>query len=1235
MPKFLLIAILSCFTISIKAQSGSELFYRMYADYGLSSDKTTVALQDHLGFMWFGSEEGLNRMIGYSDFEVFRNNREDSLSISNDHITALFEDSSNRLWIGTKDGLNLFDRSAHKFQVVAFANDPTDAGSRAVLDIIEDANGALWVLCHHQIVKLNSSSLSEELSIELPARNIFRNSLNRLHYNGNEILVAASSGLFKVEGEKLVQLEIAKNESVTSILSVNNELWIGTNGNGVWKYTPEKGLEAHYQKSSNSKPLINNYVNDISLVDESEIWIATNDGISVIELTSGQHRVYQYDFNNGFSLSDKVLRRIYQDSQGAVWITTPSSGISYYHEADNLFAYYGQSQEEGTDRDLMDYSVSSLLSAKDGSTWIGSRKGISQFNPKTNRFQHFAFPEKISESVMNVSSIAQCSAEYIWMGTDDGLIKWRGLGQPFEYIMPDKLRGLNIESVMADDDDNLLLGTSKKGVFLYASVSKVLREVAFEVEGSPLEYNPKVNVIRKLGDKIFVGTDEGLYLLNDLVLTKVSLSGFNDLPDNIIINDLFRDSQSRIWLGTKQDGALLLSDSLTVIADYSKKSIGIANNDVRSILEDERNDIWLSTNSGISKLVLNKDSVKKGDAFNYDSTDGLQGEQFIARSSAVTEDGRLLFGGLNGLTIFRPQDLEVFSTDQRPIFTGLTIKGENMEIGEPNSPLQKDIALTKRIELNPDQNDFVLKFDALDYVRPDDVVYRYKLEGYDADWIEKEDYGEASYQNIPVGKTFNFVFQSKGRLSIEWSNEQRIDVYVAPYFYQLLWFKVIIILLILGGVYFLFWLRERRSEAKQQELERIVEERSSTLKEEIQQRRKTEKRLTEALDTARDASEIKDKFLANMSHEIRTPLNGIMGLTELVLDSKLDEEQEDLLNTISSSAKSLKLIVNDILDIAKIESGNLLLVSEPFSVQDLLKEVLSSFTPEAKNKGIKLQQWVLNDVPAFVSGDVKLIRQVLVNLVSNAVKFTHEGGVTVFVECLKSANQDHLELWFTVEDSGIGIAQEDQERIFESFSQVDTNRNRQYGGTGLGLSISREFVKKMGGELWVESKIDKGSIFKFHVKIRSFDMVEANKKSTTEKIIDNPNLTGNILLVEDNLINQKVAVKMLEKRGLKVICAEDGSSAIALLESANFDLILMDLMMPLMDGYEATRQIRAGNSSKSNIPIIALTATATDGEKEKCLAVGMNGYLAKPVGFQELIETISPYLGKNQILKIS
>ena len=1235
-PRILLVLWLGFFCLTLKSQSGSELFYRMYADYGLSSDKTTVSLQDHLGFMWFGTEEGLNRMSGYSEFEIFRNSRIDSSSISHNYVSALFEDSKGRLWVGTKDGLNLYNRAKRTFAHFPLQHGLSDLGGSTIVDIQQDKNGDLWVLSDKHLIQLDRNTLEEKLLVEaLGTAERKEGRLTRLTIFQSEVWVASSSGLLKLKDEKLVDSGLIGAIPVTSLLSADSTLWFGTKGNGIYRWDVSKNLVKQYSNDVVAHSLTSNFINDIHHVAGEELWIATDDGINVLNLNTGFFKSHKYDFNNGFSVSDKVLRRVYEDRDGAVWITTPNSGISYYHKADNLFKYFGQSQENGTSKDLMDYSVSSTFSARDGSTWLGSRKGISRFDTKTNNFEHYPFLGPFNKEISSVSSIAQCSADYLWLGTDNGLVKWTGKEQDFQYVMPSKLEGLNIKTVMADDADNLWLGTDTKGVQLYASVSKVLREVTFVVEGSPLEYSPSVNIIKKLGGNIFVGTEKGLFQRRDLTLWKVSFNAFEDLPDDISIKDIFQDTNGRIWLGTEQDGIILLSPDLKVLARYTTESHAIANNDIKSIVEDKDGMIWLSTNSGLSKLVLKSEAIDSLKVSNYDITDGLQGDQFAERAGTIIEDGRIMFGGLNGLTVFNPNNLENFKIKQKPVFIGLVVKGETMKVGIEGSPLEKDITELDEITLNPSQNDFILKFDALDFIRPDDVIYRYKMIGYDDDWITKNGIGEAAYQNIPAGETFDFVFQSKGRLSPDWSVERHINVYVVPYYYQATWFKILMVVLIIGAIVFFIWARDKRAKLKRIELESLVEERSSTLREEIQQRKETEVKLSSALEDAKDANEIKDKFLANMSHEIRTPLNGIMGLTQLSLEGDLDEEQEDMLRTISSSADSLQAIVNDLLDIAKIESGSLKLIAEPFSVKDMLKDVISSFMPAAKVKDIKLEHWVLTDVPAYVSGDLKLIRQVLTNLISNAIKFTHEGGVTIFVESLRSEQDDDLELWFTVTDTGIGIAEEDQERIFESFSQVDTGNKRKYEGTGLGLSISKEFVKKMGGELWVESEEGKGSIFKFHVKIKAFDLISMDKKSDKRSKKLGAKLTGNVLLVEDNLINQKVAVKMLEKRGLNVICAEDGQTALDLLESANFDVIVMDLMMPILDGYETTDRIRNSTSPKSNIPIIALTAAAMEGEKEKCLAAGMNDYITKPVSYKTLIESIIPFLGSNKKLELS
>ena len=1217
MRQTLLTVFMGWISLALSAQSANPFFYKIFADYGLSSDKATTTIQDHMGFLWIGTEEGLNRMIGHSNFDTYKFKRSDSTTISNDYITTLFQDSRNRLWIGTKNGLNLFNREHHTFSRVRIEHNAPHMGGMVIHDMIEDTNGHFWLICGRHLVHLNGNTLEVKGSFEVSKGDMENLNLNALLIFQSKVWVGTSKGLFVLDNGRLTASEIVPPIEVTSLLNFDNELWVGTSGYGLVRFNPATKGKRIYKKEG-QESITSDYINHIAQVDEHELWVSTADGVSVFNLKEGTLDLFKHDFNDPFSLSDKIVREVYQDRLGVVWVTTPNSGINYYHDADNLFGYVGQSTSTGTDKDLMDYAVFSILQGRDHKIWLGSRKGVSSLDLITDRFDHYPLPERWKDQVTSVFSVAQCSANNLWLGTDNGLVRWSMGTESYSYITPTRLNGVEIRTVMADDQDNLWLGTTNEGVKLYSSISKILVDVPFKKEESAASAIPEINHIYELNDKrILAATDLGLYVFEDGAFERVEFEGFDEkIPDKIMVNVLHQDLHGHIWMGTQQDGALKMDGTFKAIKQY-EASDGLVSNDIRSIVEDNRGDLWLSTNEGISKLrVDNGQSIIR----NYDISDGLQSDQFLKGSGIRAEDNRIFIGGLNGLTLFDPKDIIHHEVIQTPRFTGLLINGEEVKIGADGSPLTKDIGLVEKLVLDCEQSNFTLSFDALDYVRPNHVEYRYKLLGYDNNWIVKKGLGVASYQNLPVGETYDFVFQSKGRFS-DWSAERHLSIYIEPHFYQTTWFKVLIVVGLLSLISFIFWFLEKRSIKKRQELEGLVKERSSELRKEIEERKKVEDRLRGALVQAEDANAIKNRFLANMSHEIRTPLNGILGLAQLSQEGDMDAEQRDIMNTISNSANSLKSIVDDILDITKIESGSMEMDIRPFNVKELMREVTASFKTAAEDKGLSIKHWILPTVPECLEGDEQHLRQVLVNLVSNAIKFTHSGGVTLFVECL---GEEELELWITVSDTGIGISEGHQESIFESFTQVDTADTRKYGGTGLGLSICKELVDKMNGEIWVESKEGEGSIFKFYVKLK------VCKHEVLEYVNETggpgQQITGDVLLVEDNITNQKVASKMLLNKGMKVTCAENGEVAINLVKQLDFDLILMDLQMPVMDGYEATRTIRSMKGQKGEVPIVALTAAAMNGEREKCLAAGMNDYLSKPVDYNLLIQTVRSYL---------
>lgn len=1151
---------------------------------GLSQININCIIQDRRGFMWMGSRNGLNRYDGYK-FITYRYDVKDSNTITNNMINDIVEDHDGNIWIATQGGLNRYETITGRFKnYVNNPRDPKSIASNILTRLWVDHDGSIWVatqvggldhlniqtgvFTHYQHIKGDAGSLSDN-----NVRTVFEDPENNIWVGtatgGLELLDRKSNTFSHFLYRDPVSKAIVGNNVICVIENSKNELWIGTQDDGLFLFDKKKKTFKRYQhdeKAANS--LSANTIYSLNKDDDGNLWIGTeNGGLSVLDKNTGEFSNCGHDDVDNNSIIGNSIYGICRDKLGNMWLGAFGGGVNLYKKTTASFPLY---RHNSSPKSLANNFVLSIFEDKEKDIWIGTDGGgLNIFNQEKGTFT--SFKKKADGKGMSgnyVLIVNQDADGDYWMGTwADGISIFDPKTHKFRYLKrdpakPEGLTGNNVYNLIHTHDKKTWISLFGGGLNSYDKKTNTFVNYRQDVnDPKGISSNYIYSLLEDKRGNLWIGTsDAGLNLLDRKTntFTHFKHDDHKNSLSNNAVTDIIEDSKGNLWLCTL--AGLDLFDPVTKHFTVFSKKNGLASDIIYAVREDNNGHLWLSNNGGLSMY----DPVTKTFK-NYTTEDGLQGDEFKPHSALKGSDGKLYFGGTNGFNAFYPEQVLKPMPFSPLVITSFQLFNKPLLIAKDSndpSPLKKDIFATKEITLSHKQSVISLEYAALDFGAAERKQYAFKLENFDTEWNYVGSRNSASYTNLSPGQ---YLFKVKYKNSAGlWSPvTDALQITIVPPFWLTWWFESLVVLLIAGVVYILFRFRVRSIRQRQIVLEEQVKERTELLAQMTIDERK-------AREEAEKANEAKSLFLATMSHEIRTPMNGVIGMATLLSSTTLTTEQEEYTETIKNCGDALLSVINDVLDFSKIESGNMELDEQELDLRDCVEGVLDVFAENAARLNLDLVYQVAPDVPARIIGDVSRLRQVLINLVGNAVKFTQKGEIFIDVK-LAAVNGGDIEVLFNVHDTGIGIPSDKLSRLFKAFSQVDSSTTRKYGGTGLGLAISEKLVELMGGKIAVDSKPGVGTTFSFTIKTRA-----GLKSSRTYVQMD---LTGlenkRILVVDDNATNRNIMRGLLEQWKFIPVIAATGYDAIDILATGErIDLMITDMHMPEMDGAQLARAVR-------------------------------------------------------------
>ncbi|MBJ2176323.1 helix-turn-helix domain-containing protein [Aureibaculum sp. A20] len=1205
----LILAFFFIHNISFSQSQHQRIKYYTLED-GLSQVSSNDLILDKNGFVWIATQDGLNRFDG-NKFEHFNHDEQDSLTISGNLINKLHEDVTGKIWVGTiGNGLSFYNPKFDIFHRIKLENSLSD--NEIISGIDQDQDHNIWISSRisglHKLSPISDSAFQQESYLS-------NKTINGLLIDEENVLWAGEStgNIYKLNlshnkiSSKVPELHVEGN--VQAFHKVENKLLIGSDfGFYIYDINKRKASLFELQKEDNR---FTKHVIAFLKNDERSVWIGTGNGVYLFDWINNiviNKILYSNDSKEG--LSNGTVQALLKISKDQMLVGT----ANYLNLVDLTEPYFKNISKNMKGSHLLnDNVIFSIFKEKDD-LWVGTSDG--GLNLIRNRKSYYFTENQNNSNGISggvVRAIVKDSInQRMWFATTRGLnmidLKTFNPNYPKFFVFhhnPENVNSINadfLKDIILDKNNNLWGATYGQGIFRleYFNDKKynIFRYRNKKGDNNSMK-NDFVNCLRKdKENNIWIGTQGGLSKLSfeERMYENPIFSNFskiqndkNSLTHNSVY-DILIDKNNRIWVGTRNGFSEYLGNnnfkSWTTQNQFS-------NAVVYSIQDDVNDNLWLGTNEGIVKFNPNDNSFKQ-----YGVEDGIQSKEFDIHAKFKDKEGVIYLGGIGGVTYFNPTELDEIDIAQKLYFANLKVKSEDISVqNKSNTLLKQSLQSTDHLEFKHDQFPFFIQFSSIDFRINKSVEYRYKLLPNDTEWNNLKD-PEIQFLNLPSGK---YTLQVNGfSRGVEWNQlplEMNITI-LSP------WWSTWWAYTIYAAIAILFADRFYRFQLSK----KLAINESNRLKE---------------------VSELKNSLYANITHEFRTPLTVILGMTNsLKSDLKNKSKSVQSLEMIERNGKNLLLLVNDLLDLAKVESGTMELKLIQVDVIPFVKYLSESFHSLAESKKINLT--VYSEIDTLeMDIDVNKMASIVSNLLSNAIKFTSVNGKIV-VHLNKIQSDDKQVFIIKVQDNGLGLAQEDVVHLFERFYQVDNESEKYQEGTGIGLSLVKEFVELMNGTIDVASTLGKGSTFIVQLPIKNNAIktvdakiaVELPVKKETNHIILKPIVSNEtsmlplVLIIEDN---EDVAhyLNTCLKGKYRTIHAINGDIGIELAYENIPDIIVSDVMMPGKDGFEVCATLKTDERT-DHIPIVLLTAMVTTEDRLTGLLHGADAYLAKPFNEKEL-----------------